>query len=461
MLACQNGHVETVSLLLKYGVDAEAVYKEETPLFGAVKAGHAQVVAQLLAAGVKKETTSKGETPLFKAVQIGNIEIVRLLLQANASTSSCNGVTPESIARKNGFYEILKLLEQYRINRIAGLLLVDAPHFDYLKPLVTPDMVNKHCSDGRTLLVLASERGRVDVVEFLLQAEASVHTPCIPPCTDTPLIVAARHGHNSVVELLLKAGAGYCTTAALSAAFAGQHARTARLILMAQSSSLEEVMEKQIRVLFMAARSGDEKLLDLVAADWNVNAYENGVTALFVASLGGHFSLVAILLARGADPELPSSSGVTPLFAACYFNHVGVVEWLLKYKAVQRDCNGESPLHAACERGHLEVVKSLLAADACSEEALRSAFYAAAKAGHASIVRLLLSNGVRADDIDPKSIVTRNREILKLIASHVAKKDSFETSFELTEESEGRGRTDSQAELKAKNGKRIKKPWEG
>ena len=81
---------------------------------------------------------------------------------------------------------------------------MDAPHFDYLKPLVTPDMVNKHCSDGRILLVLASERGRVDVVEFLLQAEASVHTPCIPPCTDTPLIVAARHGRNSVVELFVE-----------------------------------------------------------------------------------------------------------------------------------------------------------------------------------------------------------------------------------------------------------------
>lgn len=461
-LAARAGHARVVDLLLRRGAYPAIPYGQEAPLLLACQNGHGETVSLLLNYGVDPEESYNGETPLFKAVQIGSIEIVRLLLQANASTSSCNGVTPESIARKNGFYEILKLLEQYRVDRIARLLLVDAPHFDELKPLVTPDIVNKPCNDGRTLLVLASERGRADAVEFLLKAGASVHTPCIPPCTDTPLVVAARHGHDSVVELLLEAGAGYCISAPLSATAAGWNPRTVRLILMAQSSKLEEVMKKQISVLFMAARSGDEKLLDLVAAEWNVNAYENGHTALFVASLRGHVSLVATLLARGADPELLSSSGVTPLFAACDFNHVGVVEWLLKYKAVQRDCNGVSPLYAASEKGHLQVVKSLLAADACSEDTLRSAFYAAAKAGHASIVRFLLCNGVRADDIDPKSIVIGNREILRLIAFHVAKKDSSEiTSLELTEESEGRGRTDSQAGLRAQNGKRMRKPWEG
>ena len=85
------------------------------------------------------------------------------------------------------------------------------------------------------------------------------------------------------------------------------------------------------------------------------------MTPIFVASEGGHYQVVELLLAAGADPNEPENEGVTPLFVAT-------------------------------EVGRYQVVKILLAAGANPNAQLhdgRTALDAAKALQHHSIIRLL------------------------------------------------------------------------
>ena len=55
----------------------------------------------------------------------------------------------------------------------------------------------------------------------------------------------------------------------------------------------------------------------LLDAGVDVNQLKSGdnTSPLLVATINGHFDLAAMLLARGANPNLASENGVTPLFA--------------------------------------------------------------------------------------------------------------------------------------------------
>ena len=61
------------------------------------------------------------------------------------------------------------------------------------------------------------------------------------------------------------------------------------------------------------------------------------VSALVAASLNGHVRVVELLLAHGADPNLPAELGpMTPLQAARQCGHVAVEAVLLHHGALHR-----------------------------------------------------------------------------------------------------------------------------
>ena len=65
--------------------------------------------------------------------------------------------------------------------------------------------VNVKGKNNVTPLILASQQGKVDVVEFLLNRGASVND--VMTDGKTALIMACKNGHTEIVELLLKRGA--------------------------------------------------------------------------------------------------------------------------------------------------------------------------------------------------------------------------------------------------------------
>ncbi|KAF4045101.1 Ankyrin repeats (3 copies) [Phytophthora infestans] len=91
-----------------------------------------------------------------------------------------------------------------------------------------------------------------------------------------------------------------------------------------------------------------------------------GDSLLHIAAWNGREQHVALLVDEGADVNLidSSTSHRTPLHEACRAGHVSVVVMLLRAGARLNavDVSGDSPLHVACRQGWTRVVRILLMA---------------------------------------------------------------------------------------------------
>jgi ankyrin repeat protein len=83
MLAAQNGHTQSVKLLISRGAYINAKLWGTTALMDAAEAGHIEVVRVLLSSGADVNAKSRdGKTALLRAVSKGQSEIVQLLQRA-------------------------------------------------------------------------------------------------------------------------------------------------------------------------------------------------------------------------------------------------------------------------------------------------------------------------------------------------------------------------------------------
>jgi hypothetical protein len=88
-----------------------------------------------------------------------------------------------------------------------------------------------------------------------------------------------------------------------------------------------------------------------------------GGTALHEAAWNGDRNMAWILIAAGADPNVPhTEGGSTPLHYAILTNHVEIVKLLLEHGAdvKARYRGGSTALHLAAGRGHTEIGRLLI-----------------------------------------------------------------------------------------------------
>ncbi len=121
---------------------------------------------------------------------------------------------------------------------------------------------------------------------------------------------------------------------------------------------------------------------------------EVGFTPFLVACQLGHLDIARFCLTHtGADIHERSSNGLTALWLASRFNHLGLVELLLKKgaKVDAADNEGFTPLCMASKHGHLETVKLLLKAGANRHVVVRGTTPAEAALdhGHYRVAELL------------------------------------------------------------------------
>ena len=75
------------------------------------------------------------------------------------------------------------------------------------------------------------------------------------------------------------------------------------------------VIVNQQAKLHDAVREGNiEKIKEILTSDVPINQLNQGETALEIAAAKGNIEIVALLLAKGADPNVPGDSTKTPLF---------------------------------------------------------------------------------------------------------------------------------------------------
>ena len=123
-VACWKGHVDAARLLLDKGAEVDRAIKWAdkcvvTPLHIACEKGHVDVVRLLLDKGAAVDRVDRadkyGVTPLYIACDDGHVDVVRLLLDKGAAVDLArwDGATPLSIAKYQGHSSIVALLEDH------------------------------------------------------------------------------------------------------------------------------------------------------------------------------------------------------------------------------------------------------------------------------------------------------------------------------------------------------------
>lgn len=137
-----------------------------------------------------------------------------------------------------------------------------------------------------------------------------------------------------------------------------------------------------------------------------------GHTALLLAIRGGHDETVGCLLDGGADVNLPSYGGKTPLYMAARGGQLPIVTRLLASPGVDVDArhpDGSSALHVASRNGHQPVVQRLLRTGGADVDARdhwgHTPLMVAALARHAAVVATLLTAGPDVEAADDKGRV--------------------------------------------------------
>ncbi|CAM9379774.1 unnamed protein product, partial [Ectocarpus fasciculatus] len=282
-----------------------------TLLDAAALGGNADVMAALIRGGagadVNVVTVSSRRSALYTATCCGHEAAAKRLILAGADVDFWDPVEKCSV--------LSQAIRGSHTQLVNDLLIGGA----------RPDMPD---GCGMVPLQAAALFAEEGVVSALLLAKANVDDVGFGEMImyETPLMLAVTRGQLAIVETLLEAGAD-CS--------------------LRQSNNYSP--------LDMAAEQGTLPVLEaILGRGVDVDAQDHrGCTALHTAVIFSDRAgpAVRMLIKAGADTELKSDGGWTPLHAAARHHRVNCMAALLQNNASIRsrvDATGDTPLHRAC-----------------------------------------------------------------------------------------------------------------
>jgi len=414
--AARADHLATVKLLLEAGAAVTVADRYGvTPLYLAAENGSAPVVAALLDAGADANAVAPiGETALMTATRTGNIAAIELLLDRGAEVDARDREFEQTalmLAVREAHPEAVALLLARGADVNARTRVGPAPAF-------VPPCKGTGCGSEGVGINRGGlpDRGRRNAVLGGM----------------TPLLYAARDGRTEEARRLVAAGADLEIADAngmrpLLMALLNDQLEIARLLIgHGADVNADDFWGRtplyaavEYRNLDMNNRDQDSPttngvdrapLLDVIALlvehGANVNARTRevppsrrwlyslgdvswvdftGATPFLRAALSGDTATMRLLLAHGADPNLPTLAGTTPLMAASGVN------WVVAQTYT------ESP------QALLDAIRICLdhGADVNAANSMGlTALLGAANRGANDIIRLLADNGARLDVVD-------------------------------------------------------------
>jgi ankyrin repeat protein len=447
--AASHGNGELAKMLLLAGANVRALTRinSYTPLFFAAREGNAEIVKALLDAGADPNAVSStGSTPLMLAAASGKVDVVTALLEAGVEIDAkekARGQTALMFAAAYNRADAIKVLtargasvkvtskvvDLYDLTREAPASSGGGTAAGGPRPAAAParaaqvpgvDRAYNYNEligylGGMTPLLFAAREGHMDAAKALLDAGADVNQPRDGDRT-TPLLMATLNGHFDLGKYFLERGADPNL-----AAENGATALYAVLnVVYAQKSNYPQprafTQQKQTYLEYMTAlldkgANPNARLLKKVwYSGYNSDLSgvdETGATPFWRAAYASDVPAMKLLVARGADPNIPTAKpagrprfgdqqrdvvevaglppvpvggpSVTPLMAA---TGVGYAEgfaanshiihpagWMpaVKYLVEElgadvnaRDHEGNTPLHNAAARGDVEMILYLV-----------------------------------------------------------------------------------------------------
>jgi ankyrin repeat protein len=384
--AAERGDQAAVRTLLQSGADLSAARADGlTALHAAVYADHLEVVDALLRAGAKAGAADRyGVTPLYLAAVNGNAAMVRRLLDAGADPNAVDagGETALITAARTGNPATLRALiergarvdaREPEFQQTALMIAVREDHaaaVDVLLaagaspdaqtrkgpvPAFVPPCKGTGCGSegvginrgglpdrgrraeakgGMTPLLYAARDGRLAAAERLVAAGASLELPDANGIS--PLLMAALNNKLDVARLLVAKGANVNADDfwGRTPLWAAVEYRNLDMNNVEVDAPKDNGVDRAPILVFI------KELID-AGADVNARTRElpparrwlyslndvswvdfTGQTPFLRAALSGDTATMRLLVQRGADPNLPTLAGTTPLMAAAGVNWV-------------------------------------------------------------------------------------------------------------------------------------------
>jgi ankyrin repeat protein len=387
-----------------------------TPLHWAAHEGDVAKVEALIRAGADVNARNRfSSTPLYEAVLEGHTEVIRKLLKAKADPDAAN---------EGGMTVLMLVARTSNVEAAEALIKAGA------------NVNARESSRGQTALIFAAAQGQPAIVRALMKAGADpeIRSPSAlgqrqvssePRAQQRPvgnmnaLMYAARQGCAPCAKYLIEGGANPSAadpenTTALQYALLSLNFDTAKEIILGGAEvnrwdwwgrshlyaladvstlpkggrpdqlSLDRTQPIEIAKLLLERGADPDiqlKLLPPYRALGNDRGLDGmltfGTTALIRAAKAGDVPLVKMLLEYGANPELATNRGFTPLHAAAGLGSndidsrgidktqaqaIEALKVLLTYKAdINRKdtATGRTAMHGAAIWGWNDVIQFL------------------------------------------------------------------------------------------------------
>jgi ankyrin repeat protein len=345
--AVQAEDLETVGLLIQAGANVKVKDRYGfTPLYFAAANGNAAVIRKLLEAGADPNAAdASGETALMTATRSGSADALKALLQNGASVNAKDAVTQQTAlmwaVRSNSAASVLLLVEygaeinaRTRIGKAPAARPPGAGGGSHGVGIVRSGWPEQgfqpETPGGMTPLLYAARDGRADIARILVTAKADVQQADANGIT--PLLMAITNNHLDVAQFLLQNSANpnaadwwgrtplYATVEIRNRDYGrnGEHDidRPAALelikTLLDRGANVNARTKEAPPIRRFITPLGDLSWVDFT-----------GQTAFVRAALAGDMILMRLLLAKGADPNIPTFAGTTALMAAAGVNWMG------------------------------------------------------------------------------------------------------------------------------------------